>query len=87
MAGLKPSETNLTNPDFGKMADVIGFQAETVDDPAELEGAMKKWLSADGPALLSVVTDPDAASFSFSEKLMEAGKPGNPLSNFGPLGS
>ncbi len=87
MAGLKPSETNLTNPDFGKMAEVIGFQAETVDDPAELEGAMQRWLAAEGPALLSVVTDPDAASFSFSEKLMEAGKPGNPLSNFGPLGS
>ncbi len=87
MAGLKPSETNLTNPVFGKMADVIGFQAETVDDPTELEGAMKRWLAAEGPALLSVVTDPDAASFSFSEKLMEAGKPGNPLSNFGPLGS
>ncbi len=87
MAGLSPNETNLTNPDFGKMAQVIGFQAETVDDPANLESAMKRWLSADGPALLSVVTDTDAASFSFSEKLMEAAKPGNPLSNFGPLGS
>ncbi len=87
MAGLKPSETNLTNPDFGKMAETIGFQAETVDDPKELEGAMQRWLSAKGPALLSVVTDQDAASFSFSEKLMEAAKPGNPLSNFVPLGS
>ncbi len=87
MAGLNPSETNLTNPDFGKMADTIGFHAETVDDPAKLEAAMKRWLSADGPALLSVVTDQDAASFSFSEKLMESAKPGNPLSNFAPLGS
>lgn len=87
MAGLKPSETDLTNPDFGKMAEVIGFQAETVDDPTQLEDAMKRWLAAEGPALLSVVTDTDAASFSFSEKLMEAAKPGNPLSNFGPLGS
>lgn len=87
MAGLKPNETNLTNPDFGKMGEVIGFQAETVDDPAELEAAMKRWLSAEGPALLSVVTDTDAASFSFSEKLMQAAKPGNPLSNFAPLGS
>ncbi len=87
MAGLEPSETNLTNPDFGKMADTIGFQAETVDDPSKLEDAMKRWLSAEGPALLSVVTDPDAASFSFSEKLMESAKPGNHLSNFGPLGS
>lgn len=87
MAGLTPNETDLTNPDFGKMAEIIGFQAETVDDPVNLETAMKRWLSADGPALLSVVTDTDAASFSFSEKLMQSAQPGNPLSNFGPLGS
>ncbi len=87
MAGITPYETDLVNPDFGKMAEVIGFQAETVADPALLKDAMKRWLSAEGSALLSVVTDTDAASFSFSEKLMEAGKPGNPLSNFGPLGS
>lgn len=87
MAGLTPNETNLTNPDFGKMAEVIGFQAETVDDPSELKAAIKRWLAAEGPALLSVVTDTNAASFSFSEKLMDSAKPGNPLSNFGPLGS
>ncbi len=87
MAGLKPSETNLQNPDFGKMAEVIGFQAQTVDDPADLRDAMKNWLAAEGPALLSVVTDTDAASFSFSQQLMESAKPGNPLSNFVPLGS
>lgn len=87
MAGLAPNATDLVNPDFGKMADVIGFQAETVDDPASLPDAMKRWLAADGPALLSVVTDPDAASFSFSEKLMQSARLGNPLSNFGPLGS
>ncbi len=87
MAGLAPNETNLQNPDFGKMAEVIGFQAETVDDPVVLEAAMKRWLAAEGPALLSVVTDTNAASFSFSEKLMQSAEPGNPLSNFGPLGS
>lgn len=87
MAGLTPCETNLTNPDFGKMAEVIGFHAETVNDPADLPAAIKRWLSANGPALLSVVTDTDAASFSFSEKLMSAAAPGNPLSNFAPLGS
>lgn len=87
MAGLTPNETTLTNPDFGKMGEAIGFQAETVDDPEELEGAMKRWLSASGPALLSVVTDTDAASFGFSKELMELAKPGNPLSNFVALGS
>lgn len=87
LAGLKPSETNLVNPDFGKMASAIGIHAQTVDDPAQLEGAMKEWLAAEGPSLLSVVTDTDAASFSFSEKLMKSAAPGNPLSNFMPLGS
>lgn len=87
MAGLTPHETDLTNPDFGKMAETIGFQAETIDDPAQLKDAMSRWLNAEGPALLSVKTDPDAASFSFSEKMMEEAKPGNPLSNFVPLGS
>lgn len=87
MAGLNPSETDLMNPDFGKMANSIGMHAETISDPSELEDAMKRWLNAEGPALLSVTTDPDAASFSFSKKLMESAKPGNPLSNFIPLGS
>ncbi|MDE7180304.1 MAG: ubiquinone-dependent pyruvate dehydrogenase [Muribaculaceae bacterium] len=87
LAGLKPTETNLVNPDFGKMAKAIGMYAETVDDPAQLEAAMQRWLASDGPALLSVVTDTDAASFSFSEQLMQSASPGNPVSNFLPLGS
>ncbi|MDE7418972.1 MAG: ubiquinone-dependent pyruvate dehydrogenase [Muribaculaceae bacterium] len=86
LAGLTPNETDLLNPDFGKMGEVLGFHAETVDDPAELKNAMQRWLAAEGPALLSVVTDKDAASFSFSKQLMDAAKPGNPLSNFAPLG-
>ncbi len=87
LAGLKPNETSLSNPDFGAVAGTIGIQGETVDDPAALEDAMKRWLNAEGPALLSVVTDTDAASFSFSEQLMSKAAPGNPLSNFLPLGS
>lgn len=87
LAGLKPVETHLSNPDFGKLAEATGLFAQTVEDPSELEEAMKKWLAAEGPALLSVMTDTDAASFSFSEKLMKASAPGNPISNFLPLGS
>lgn len=82
LAGFKPSEVNLTNPDFGKVAEAIGIQAKTVSRPEDLEDAMKEWLSAKGPALLSVKTDPDAASFTFSEKLMNEAKPGNAVSNF-----
>lgn len=87
LAGLKPCETDLKNPDFGVMAKSIGFAAWNVDEPSQLEQAMKEWLDADGPALLSVVTDTDAASFSFSKQLMESAKPGNPVSNFTPLGA
>ena len=86
MAGIKPDQTDLVNPDFGKMAEIIGFNAMTAYGPEDLENAMKKWLASDGPALLSVATDPDAASFSFSKELMDSAKPGNPLSNFSPLG-
>lgn len=87
MAGYNPSEVNLANPDFGAMARTMGFHAETVNDPAQLEDAMKRWLAADGPALLSVVTDTDAASFTFSEDLMKAAAPSNHKSNFIALGS
>ncbi len=82
LAGLAPSETNLVNPDFAQVAGAMGFHAETVTRPEELEPAMKRWLSQEGPALLSVVTDTDAASFTFSKDLMEKGAPGNVVSNF-----
>ncbi len=86
LAGFKPSEVDLHNPDFGEMAKAIGFEAWTVDDPADLESTMQRWLAAKGPALLSVVTDDNAASFTFSRKMMEGATPDNPLSNFVPLG-
>lgn len=87
LAGYNPSEVSLQNPDFAEMVKPMGFYAETVNDPAKLEDAMKRWLAADGPALLSVVTDTDAASFTFSQKLMESAAPGNHKSNFIALGS
>lgn len=82
LAGFKPWETELTNPDFGEMARSMGFKAWTVKDPAVLEATMAQWLAADGPALLSVTTDTDAASFTFSRKGMENANPGDPVWNF-----
>lgn len=62
-AGLPDWQTDLVNPDFAALAKVMGFAAaETVDDPAEVENAMKRILATDGPALLSVKTDPNALS-------------------------
>lgn len=82
LAGYTPVETNLKNPDFADVAKAIGIQAESVDDPANLESAVDRWLSAKGPALLSVVTETEAASFAFSQKLMESAKPESGLENY-----
>lgn len=87
LAGYDPSQVSLSNPDFAAMARTLGFYAETVSDPSQLEDAMKRWLEAEGPALLSVVTDTDAASFTFNQRLMESAAPGNHKSNFRILGS
>ncbi|MDE7159274.1 MAG: ubiquinone-dependent pyruvate dehydrogenase [Muribaculaceae bacterium] len=87
LAGFKPSEVSLDNPDFAEMARTMGFHAETVTDPAALEDAMERWLEAEGPALLSVTTDTTAASFTFSKEMMEGAKPTDLTSNFLPIGS
>lgn len=72
-AGLPDWQTDLLNPDFAALAKVMGFPtAETVDDPAEVEAAMKRILSSDGPALLSVKTDPNALSMPPKESLRQA---------------
>lgn len=77
-----PYETDLLNPDLGKVADSIGMYAETVTSPDKLEEAMKRLMEYKGPALLSVKTDPNAASFAFSKEMMDNAHPGNPVSNF-----
>lgn len=87
LAGYKPSEVSLTNPDFGEMAKTMGFTAETVTEPQKLEDAMARWLKTPGPALLSVVTDPDAASLTFSKELVDKASPTNVVENFMPLGN
>jgi pyruvate dehydrogenase (quinone) len=55
--GLLDAYTNLTNPDFGRVAEAMGLWGRRVETPEDLEGAVQAWLAADGPALLDVVTD------------------------------
>ena len=81
-ADYKPYETDLVNPDLGKVANAIGIKAETVTSPEKIEDAIKRLMEYEGPALLSVMTDPDSASFTFSKELMEKAQPGNPVVNF-----
>jgi pyruvate dehydrogenase (quinone) len=56
--GLLDSYTKLQNPDFGRVAEAIGFWGRRVEDASEVELAVAAWLAADGPALLDVVVDP-----------------------------
>jgi pyruvate dehydrogenase (quinone) len=52
--GLLNAYTDLRNPDFGKLAEVIGFRAWTITDNQALPGAILEFLAHPGPALLDV---------------------------------
>ena len=72
------------NPDFVKLAEAYGWQGERVDDPAELEGALRRLLDADRPALLDM-------RIERKEKVFPMVAPGAPLDdiigaiNVGPI--
>ncbi|HEY0269544.1 MAG TPA: thiamine pyrophosphate-dependent enzyme, partial [Sphingomonas sp.] len=55
--GLLDAFTDLRNPDFARVAEAIGFWSRRVERPEDVEGAVREWLAADGPALLDVVVD------------------------------
>ena len=55
-AGFLDTATTLVNPDFAAMANGAGLFARRVEDPADLEDAMRQVFAHDGPALLDVVT-------------------------------
>ena len=61
-AGFLPTGTDLKNPDFAKMAEAVGILGIRVDDPANLEQAIKRVLAHRGPALLDVITNPQELS-------------------------
>ncbi|PTA71736.1 MULTISPECIES: thiamine pyrophosphate-dependent enzyme [unclassified Stenotrophomonas] len=54
--GLLDNYTDLKNPDFGRLAEVIGFQGRTVTRSEDLEDAVQDFLAQRGPALLDVHT-------------------------------
>jgi len=58
--GDPPFETDHDNVDFAGIARAAGFFAVRVEKPDELRGALRSVLDHDGPALLDVITDPDA---------------------------
>jgi pyruvate dehydrogenase (quinone) len=55
-AGFLDAATDLDNPNFAAMADVIGVRGCRVEDPADLEWAVREMFAHDGPVLLDVAT-------------------------------
>ncbi|MGL4858911.1 MAG: thiamine pyrophosphate-dependent enzyme, partial [Enterobacteriaceae bacterium] len=54
--GLLSNYTGLNNPNFAKIAEVMGLYSQRVTDSADLEQAIQNLLAAEGPALLDVLT-------------------------------
>ncbi|HET6287445.1 MAG TPA: pyruvate dehydrogenase [Amycolatopsis sp.] len=60
--GLPDYQTDHRPVDFAAIAGGAGLRAERVTDPTRLRAALEEALSHDGPALVDVVTDPNALS-------------------------
>ncbi|WP_240545890.1 thiamine pyrophosphate-binding protein [Paenibacillus artemisiicola] len=54
--GLRPEGTELTNPDFVRVAEACGWAARRVESPRQLEEALAHYLGGSRPFLLEAVT-------------------------------
>jgi pyruvate dehydrogenase (quinone) len=62
VAGLPAYGTSAKNPDFAAVARACGAYGIRVEKPKQLAGALKDAFRHKGPALVDVVTDPNALS-------------------------
>jgi len=60
VAGIPDIETDMLNPDFTKLAQAMGMFGITISNPSEVKSTLEKSLSQDGPALITIQTDPNA---------------------------
>jgi pyruvate dehydrogenase (quinone) len=56
-SGFLDAGTELKNPDFAKMAESAGALGIRVEDPGEIESAIRRALAHDGPVLVDVLTN------------------------------
>jgi pyruvate dehydrogenase (quinone) len=61
-AGFPDYQTDLKNPNFAKLAEAIGIMGVRIENPADVTSGIKKALQHSGPAIIDVVTDPNALS-------------------------
>lgn len=59
-AGMSPFGCNLKNPNFATLAQAAGLFGVRVEDPAEVRSALEQALAYPGPALVDIMTDPNA---------------------------
>ncbi|TWV44416.1 pyruvate dehydrogenase [Streptomyces misionensis] len=58
--GLPPHGTGYPHTDFAAIADAAGARGIRVEKPAQVREALREAFAHDGPALVDVVTDPNA---------------------------
>ncbi len=61
-SGFLETGTDLINPDFAAVARAAGIHGIRVEDPSDLDAAIKDVLAHDGPTLLDVVTNKEELS-------------------------
>jgi pyruvate dehydrogenase (quinone) len=57
--GLPEFGTVLHNPDFARVAEAVGMKGLRVEQPDQVEGALKEAFAHDGPVLVDCLTNPD----------------------------
>ena len=70
--GLPEFGTVLHNPDFAAVARAIGLHGIRVENPDELDDAVRDAFAHPGPVLLDVVTNPEEISVPGKVKVGEA---------------
>jgi len=71
-AGMPDYQTDLKNPNFAKVAEAMGMMGVRIENPVDLTSGLKKALQHSGPALIDVVTDPNALSIPSHADLSQA---------------
>lgn len=62
VGGIPEHETDHESVDFSKIAEAAGIKTFRIEDPKQAPKQIKKALAYSGPALIDVVTDPNALS-------------------------
>jgi len=60
VAGIPDMETDLQNPDFAKIAEVMGMTGITINEPDKVKAGLERAFQLEGPVLVSIWTDPNA---------------------------